>query len=74
MPQSDEFLPLSQAARRVGMTEVAIRRRVRRGDLVAFADPRDLRVKLVRVADLEAYVTSRRTIPAAVGEDAMPNT
>lgn len=71
MPEPDEYLPIARATARAGLTEVALRRRIRRGDLAVYGDPRDLRVKLLRVADLDAYVAHRRAIPAGGKEGAI---
>ncbi len=60
MARPGEYVTISEAAKRVGITETALRRRVRRGELRAYRDPRDLRAKLVRVDELEAYFSSVR--------------
>lgn len=48
------FVSQRGAARLLGMSPRTVRRRVERGDLPAFRDPRNDRVRLLRVADLEA--------------------
>ncbi len=60
---SDDFMPLQQAARRVGVSRLTFRRRVHRGDIEVFSNPRDGRSRLVRVADLENFITPKPALP-----------
>lgn len=70
MTRPKEFVTITEAARRVGITEIALRRRIRRGELRAYQDPRDLRAKLVRVDELDAYFSLPHR-PVAVGVEGM---
>ena len=47
------FLSLSEAAKRVDVSRMSLRRRVNRGELDVFEDPLDGRKRLVRTADLD---------------------
>ncbi len=62
---ADEYVTMAEASRRgvVGMD--ALRRRVRTGDLPVFVDGRDVRRKMIRVADLERLAEIR---PAQVSQ------
>ena len=70
MTGEPEFLPALQAAKLLGMSDAALRRRIRRGLVPVYRDPADRRFKLLKVSDLEAMVSTRRAIPAADPEDA----
>jgi excisionase family DNA binding protein len=59
----DEFLSLGQAARRLGVSEFALRRRIAGGEIPVYDNPRDRRSRLIAVSDLEAYATPRRLPP-----------
>jgi hypothetical protein len=67
---ADEYVTMAEASRLgvVGMD--ALRRRVRTGDLPVFVDGRDVRRKMIRVADLERLAeirpapTARETVTA----------
>ncbi len=73
---SDDYVTLSAAAVRLGVSEPAIRRRVQRGELPVYSNPADLRSRLIRGADLERYAVPQPVTPAARerggGGDAMP--
>jgi hypothetical protein len=58
-----EFVPTEVAARLMGMSDAALRRRIRRGLLAVYQDPADRRFRLLRVADLEEFTVNRRAIP-----------
>jgi hypothetical protein len=64
--ERSEFVNIGEAARRLGTSEPAIRRRIQRGDLQAYAHPLDMRVKLLKIADLDRYGADVRELP--VGE------
>ena len=55
-----EYVTITEAAARLGVSDPALRRRVLAGDLVTFTNPRDRRSRLIRLADLEAYMVPRR--------------
>ncbi len=55
----DQFLNLRQASRRLGLSEPALRTRIRSGEIRAFRDPLNRRVKLVALSDLDGYATPR---------------
>lgn len=67
MTEPTELLPVTDAARRFGVSEPTFRRRVRDGNLPLFADPRDRRRKLVRIADVD-----RLGSPEPIPIDATP--
>src|SRR4051812_22364140 len=48
--ERSEFVNIGEAARRLGTSEPAIRRRIQRGDLTAYAHPLDMRMKLLKIA------------------------
>ncbi len=70
---STDFVPMREAAKRLGMTTFALRRRIARGDLAVYSSPADLRQRLIRISDLELYAqprpitnrTERGPLPAA---------
>jgi len=71
---TDQYLTISQAARRLGVSDPAMRRRVHGGELPLYTNPADKRVRLIRQADLDAYAVPK---PAAsmrghAGADAEP--
>lgn len=53
MTTDPPLICVTDAARRFGVSEPTFRRRVRERALPLFADPRDRRRKLVRVADVD---------------------
>ena len=59
----DEFVRFGEARRRLGVSDVTLRQRVRRGELRVFRDPRDHRRRLVRVDDLAAFARPRPIAP-----------
>lgn len=63
MTGEPEYLPALEAARLLGMSDAALRRRIRRGLLPVYRDPADRRFKLLKVSDLEDLVSSRRVVP-----------
>ncbi len=63
MTDQTELMSVTLAARHFGVSEPTFRRRVRERDLPLFADPRDRRRKLVRVADVERLETVERLEP-----------
>ena len=56
---SDQFVTQKEAAAWLGITEHAMGRRVRRGELTAHRDPTDLRVRLIDLAELKRYARPR---------------
>ena len=50
----EDLVPISEAARRTGVNRTVIHRRVNSGELETFARPANHRVRLVRLADVEA--------------------
>ncbi len=68
MTEPTELLPVTAAARRFGVSEPTFRRRVRERDVPIFADPRDRRRKLVRVADVDRLDTLERLEPVDAKE------
>ena len=55
----DTFLPITEAAKRLGVSCFTLRRRIAEGELDAFANPLDRRARLVRTTDLERYAAIR---------------
>ncbi len=51
-----EFVPMKEAAARVGLSELALRRRVQEGRLPAYENPVDRRRYLIRLADLDRFL------------------
>lgn len=64
-----EFVPLTEAARRLRISDPAMRRRVRDARVVLWSDPVDYRRRMIRVADLDRLATPR---PIAASEEAEP--
>ena len=61
---STTFVPLTQAADDLGVSPATIKRRFHSLDLAVFRDPRDLRRRLIRRADLEAAFGPPTPTPA----------
>ncbi len=60
----ENFLTITEAARRLGLSEAALKRRVERGLIPLYTNPDDLRSRLVKVADLDAYAVPELVAPA----------
>ncbi|MDP9470377.1 MAG: helix-turn-helix domain-containing protein [Chloroflexota bacterium] len=73
---SDEYVTIAEAARRLGVSEPAMRRRVERGMIPVYSSPCDLRSRLVKAADLDAFRLPKLLTPAPAGQgiggDALP--
>jgi hypothetical protein len=69
MDGGPEFVPALIAARMMGMSDAALRRRIRRGLLPVYRDPADRRFRLLRVSDLEQLTLSRRVLLIADEEN-----
>ncbi len=54
------FVTFGEAQRRAGVSYPTLRDRVRRGELVIYANPKDRRSRLVAVDDLEKLLTPRQ--------------
>ena len=54
---ADQFLNLRQASRKLGLSEPALRSRIRSGEIQTFRDPLNKRVKLIALSDLDSYAT-----------------
>jgi len=63
-----EYLTIKAAARWLGVSDPAMRRRVLAGDLVTFTNPRDRRARLIRLVDLEEYAVPKPTA-AGIGTE-----
>ena len=61
MSTTGEYLTIKAAARWLGVSGPAMRRRLHSGDLATFTNPRDKRARLVRLADLEEYAIPKPT-------------
>jgi excisionase family DNA binding protein len=60
------FLTLAEARRRLGISHTKIWMLVKQGVLTAYEDPRDRRVKLVRVEDIDR-LSQPRPMRGSVG-------
>ncbi len=60
----DEYLPLTAAAKHVGISRAKLWRIVKDGRLPSYEDPRDARVTLVRRDELDEAM---RPIPRRIG-------
>ena len=69
MDGEPEFIPAQRAAKLLGMSDAALRRRIRRGLLPVYRDPADRRFKLLRVSDLEQLAAARHVVPLAGPEE-----
>ena len=58
---SEDLVGCREAAKRLGVSPVTLRRRVNRGELATYIDPLDDRRKLVRIQDLDALRQPRST-------------
>jgi helix-turn-helix protein len=67
MPET-EYVPFTMAARLLGISDAALRRRVRKGLIPTHSDPLDFRFRLVRVSDLDQFLADRRLLGAGEGE------
>ncbi len=68
---SGEYVTIAEAARRLGVSEPAMRRRLERGLIPVYSSPCDLRSRLVKAADLDAFKRPKLLTPAPAGGDAM---
>ena len=59
----NDFVGLNEAARQLRVSPAVLRRRVRRGELPAFATPLDERAKLLRREEVEALMIPRTIEP-----------
>jgi excisionase family DNA binding protein len=59
----DEFVSMNEAARRLGVSDFLLRRRVADGSLDAWLDPLDRRRRLLRREDIERLATHRPLAP-----------
>lgn len=66
-----EFVPLTEAARRLRVSDPAMRRRVRDAGVTLWSDPADFRRRMIRIADLDRLAMPR---PIAGSEEAEPMT
>ncbi len=64
-----ELVPMTEAAKRAGVSQVTFRDRVRRGEIVTFTNPRDRRSRLVSVGDLDRMMTPRPINSASGGPE-----
>ncbi len=54
-----DLLPVMKAAKRLGIAPTTLRMAIQRGELPAFRQPLDRRIRLVRIADVDALVNAR---------------
>ena len=54
-----EFLTFAQAAKRLGIAEMSLRRRCWRGEFTLWQDPADHRRRLIRADDVDRYLVPR---------------
>jgi hypothetical protein len=62
------FVTFSEAQKRAGVSYPTLRDRVRRGELVIYANPKDRRSRLVAVDDLDRLMTTPRPMSAQDGD------
>ena len=62
----DDYLPLTEAAKRLGISEFTMRRRIAAGELSVWTDPLNRRRRLLRRRDLDRYAKPRRLDPQEV--------
>ncbi len=55
----DDYLPLGEAAKRLGISEFTMRRRIAEGEFAVWVDPLDRRRRLLRRRDLDRYKRPR---------------
>ncbi len=67
----EDFLTIHEAAAVLGISEPALRRRVARGMVPVYSSPCDLRSRLVKAADVDAFKRPKLLTPAPAGGDAM---
>ncbi len=71
----EDFLTIHEAAAVLGISEPAFKRRVERGLIPVYSSPCDLRSRLVKAADLDAFKRPKLLTPAGAeggsGEVAM---
>ncbi len=70
MTETSDLITVTFAARRLGMSEPTLRRRVREGLLTVYADPCDRRRKLVRIAEVDLLTMPQRLIAGGGKGDA----
>lgn len=63
--QEHDRLPLSKAAKRLGIHRATLRCRLEGAGVTLFEDPRDMRVKLVSLDDIERIFEVRPIEPTA---------
>ncbi|MDP9354966.1 MAG: helix-turn-helix domain-containing protein [Chloroflexota bacterium] len=65
---SGEYVTITEAAAVLGISEPALRRRVERGLIPVYTNPDDLRSRLVKAADLDAFKRPKLLTPAPAGQ------
>ncbi len=60
---NDDLIGIGQAAKILGTSQTTLRRRVRDGLLPTYVRPLDRRVRLIRLADVQALGSPRRFDP-----------
>ncbi len=55
----EQFVTVTEAKRRIGVSAPTWGERVRRGEIVLYSNPRDRRSRLVAVDDLDRLMTPR---------------
>jgi excisionase family DNA binding protein len=59
MVNAAEYVTVTEASRRLGVSGEFVRRRLRDGALIAYSNPRDGRSKLIPVDHLERFAVPR---------------
>lgn len=65
----EEYIPVAEAKRRLGLSDPAFARRVRRGEIVTYRDPCDWRRRVVQRVDLDRYLATMKPIRGQGGLD-----
>ncbi len=63
MDGPETMIPIGRAAERIGSSPHTLRKLVREGQLQTYQRPTDRRLRLVRLADVEALAAPRRLDP-----------
>ncbi len=60
---AEGFIPLAEAAKRASVSRVTFMRLIQRGAITTYNNPADRRSQLVRVDDLNNYITPKPEPP-----------
>lgn len=66
---AEQFVTVTEAHRRAGVSLTTLRDRARRGELVLYNNPRDKRSRLVALEDLDRLLTPQPVHPQQDGQE-----